>query len=96
MRVSREDFSEKPVVFTDHARLRMLQRGARKEDVVEAIRVGQKEPGQRGLFLYRLNLQFSREWDGQYYAIQQVVAVVAEEQRRFVVVNTRSTFRRKQ
>jgi hypothetical protein len=34
----------KPVVFTSHARQRMLDRGAREEDVLEAIRIGQREP----------------------------------------------------
>lgn len=73
----------KPIVFTDHSRARMR---AREEDVREAIRVGQREPAQRGLFLYRLNLEFQREWDGHYYGIQQVAPVVAEEEGRFVVV----------
>jgi hypothetical protein len=54
--------------------------------VREAIRVGQREPAQRGLLLYRLNLEFRREWDGHYYGIQQVAPVVAEEEQRFVVV----------
>jgi len=81
-----EEKGLKPIVFTTHARLRMEQRGAREEDVREAIRSGQREQGQRGLFLYRLNLEFKREWDGQYYAIQQVVPVVAEEEQRIVVV----------
>ncbi len=40
LRVSQEELLQKPVVFTAHACVRMLQRGAREEDVVEAIRVG--------------------------------------------------------
>jgi hypothetical protein len=27
-----------------------------------------------------------REWDGRYYAVQQVAPVVAEEEHRFVVI----------
>ena len=46
----------KPVVFTAHARERARERGAREEDVVQAIRIGQREAAQRGLDLYRLNL----------------------------------------
>ena len=34
----------------------MRERGAREEDVREAIRIGHREPAQRGLYLYRLNL----------------------------------------
>lgn len=78
--------TSKPVVFSDHAQMRMHERGARKEDVLEAIRIGEHEPAQRGLHLYRLNLEFKREWDGRYYGIQQVVPIVAEEQDRYVVV----------
>jgi hypothetical protein len=64
----------------------MQERGAREEDVVEAIRIGEREPAQRGLVLYRLNLEFKREWDGRYYGIQQVAPVVAEEHDRIFVV----------
>ena len=64
----------------------MLERGAHEEVVLEAIRLGQREPGRRGLALYRLNLEFKREWDGRYYGVQQVAPVVAEEQDRIVVV----------
>jgi len=76
----------KPVVFSTHALQRMKERGTREEDVRQAIRIGRREPAQRGLFLYRLNLEFKREWDDRYYAIQQVAPVVAEEEDRFVVV----------
>ena len=76
----------KPIVFSNHARLRMADRGAREDDVVSAIRTGQREPAQRGLWLYRLNLEFQRDWDGKRYSVQQVVAIAAEEADRIVVV----------
>ena len=84
--MSSEKLPVKPVIFTSHAYQRMRQRGALEEEVVEAIRRGRKEAGQRGLSLYRLNLEFKREWDGHYYAVKQVVPVVAEEGNRFVVI----------
>jgi hypothetical protein len=49
-----------------HALQRMRERGAHEEDVHQAIRIGRREPAQRGLFLYRLNVEFKREWDGRY------------------------------
>jgi hypothetical protein len=76
----------KPVVFTAHARKRTHERGTREEDVSEAIRIGEREPAQRGLSLYRLNLEFHREWDGRYYRVQQVAPIVAEEPDRIVVI----------
>ena len=64
----------------------MRERGTNEGDVREAIRIGMREPAQRGLVLYRLNLEFKREWDGRYYGVQQVVPIVAEEEDRIVVV----------
>jgi len=76
----------KPIVFTRHARDRCAQRGTTETDVAESIRTGKPEPAQRGLWLYRLNLEFQREWAGVWYAVQQVAPVVDEEAHRFVVV----------
>jgi hypothetical protein len=76
----------KPVVFTRHARDRCAQRGTTEADVTAAIRSGKREPAQRGLWLYRLNLEYQREWAGKWYAVQQVAPVVEEEADRFVVV----------
>jgi len=33
-----------------------------------------------------LNIEFQAEWDGKYYAVQQVAPVVAEEPHRLVVI----------
>ena len=44
------------------------------------------EPAQRGLWLYRLNLEYQREWGGAWQAVQQVAPVVDEEAGRFVVI----------
>ena len=54
--------------------------------MIRAIQTGRREPAQRGLFLYRLTLEYRREWDGRYYAVQQVAPVVDELPDRFVVV----------
>jgi hypothetical protein len=54
--------------------------------VRSAIRLGQREPAQRGLTQYRINREFRREWAGRYYGVQQVVAVVDESAERVVVV----------
>jgi len=77
---------QRNIVFTTHARQRLRERGASEEDVVEAIRIGLKETAQRGLFQYRINLEYKREWDGKYYDVQQVLPVVAEEKDRIIVV----------
>jgi hypothetical protein len=76
----------KAIVFTNHARERCVQRGATETDVVRAVREGKREPAQRDLWQFRLNLEFQKEWAGNWYAVQQVVPVVAEETDRFVVI----------
>ena len=53
---------------------------------IATIRNGKREQAQRGLWLFRINLEYQREWDGTWYAVQQVAAVVDEGADRFVVV----------
>ncbi len=76
----------KRVVFTNHVAGRLVERGTTEDAVVEAIRIGEREAAQRGLSLYRLNLEFNRAWHGRRYRMQQVAPVVAEEEDRLVVV----------
>jgi hypothetical protein len=64
----------------------MAARGVSESDVISAIRGGSKEPAQRGLWLFRLNLEYQRDWSGSWYAIQQVAPLVDEETDRLVVV----------
>jgi hypothetical protein len=75
----------KPIVFTRHARDRCAGRGTTEADITNAIRGGRREPAQRGLCLYRLNLEYQGEWAGKWYAVQQV-APVEERADRFVVI----------
>jgi Domain of unknown function (DUF4258) len=76
----------KPIVFSRHALERCKQRGAAETDVIAAIRNGKREPAQRGLWLFRLNLEYQREWGGKYYAVQQISPIVDEGPDRLVVV----------
>jgi Domain of unknown function (DUF4258) len=78
--------SIKPIVFTNHARQRLKERGTNEESVREAIRIGEAESARRGLVLYRLNQEFKKKWDGRYYGVQQVAPVVKEEDDRLIVI----------
>ncbi|HEX9728304.1 MAG TPA: hypothetical protein VGA37_07365 [Gemmatimonadales bacterium] len=42
--------------------------------------------------MFRLNLEFKREWDSKYYGVQQVAPVVAEEPERFVVITVYTSY----
>jgi len=77
---------EKPVRFSRHALQQMVERGAIQEEVLEAIRSGEQVPAKRGRLGYRKNFQYERLWGGRYYAVKQVLAIVAEEPETLVVV----------
>ncbi|MEM2045689.1 MAG: DUF4258 domain-containing protein [Candidatus Caldarchaeum sp.] len=76
----------KPVKFSDHARDKMLDRGASEEEVLMAIHTGSLEPARKGRVMFRKNFDFHRSWRGRRYAIKQVAPVVAEEPGKLVVV----------
>ena len=76
----------KRIVFTSHARQRMKDRGASEGSVIEAIRTGGREPAHSGRAMFRLNMEFKREWDGVYYNVQQVLPVVVEENDLIIVI----------
>jgi hypothetical protein len=59
----------KPIVLARHAHDKLEERGASESDVLQAIRIGKRERAQRGLYLYRLNLEFNRVWAGRYYGV---------------------------
>lgn len=64
----------------------MQERGAQERDVRAAIRTGHRELAQQGLSAYRLEVDFKREWRGRYYDVQEIEAIVAEEDESTVVV----------
>ena len=70
----------------------MADRGISEREVIEAIRIGRREPAQRGLAQFRLNLEYRRVWAGKYYGVKQVLPVVAEEAGRYVVVTVYSFY----
>jgi len=77
---------EKLVRFSRHALQQMVERGATQDDVLETVRSGEQVPAKHGRVGYRKNFQYQRLWGGQYYAVKQVLAVVAEEPETLVVV----------
>jgi hypothetical protein len=83
---------DRAIIFTKHAREKMLDRGVSEEDVTKALRIGQREPARRGLWQYRVNMEFRREWAGKYYGMQQVMPVVVEEEDQYVVVTVYASY----
>jgi hypothetical protein len=76
----------KPIVFSSHAREKMLDRGASEGEVKAAIRSGSSEPARKGRVMFRKNFAYDKLWRGKHYAIKQVAPIIAEERERLVVV----------
>jgi hypothetical protein len=76
----------KPIVFSSHAREKMLDRGASEAEVEAAIRAGNVEPARKGRLMFRKNFAFGRRWRGKQCAVKQVAPIVVDEADRWVVV----------
>jgi hypothetical protein len=76
----------KRIVFSAHAREQMAERGADQAEVEEAIRLGEEAPAKRGRTGFRRNFQYDDLWGGRRYAVKQVMAIIAEEADKIVVV----------
>jgi len=80
----------KHIVFSEHATKQMLERGASKEEVIQAIRSGESLPAKHGRIAYRHNFQYNSKWGNKFYHIKQVMPVVKEE--NVILVVTVYTF----
>ncbi len=76
----------KPIRLTAHAKEQCLERGASETEVREAIERGIAEPARRGRSMYRLNLPYGANWQGERYAIKQVAPVAIETENEIIVV----------
>ena len=86
------EHADKPIVLSRHAHIRLRERGATEALVLLAVRIGAREPAQRGMFLHRLDVPFGGTWHKRQYDTMQVAAVVAEEFDRLVVVTVYTFF----
>lgn len=76
----------KPIHFSKHSLLQMIERGAIEQEIIEAINSGEKVPAKKGRQGYRKNFQYDRKWGERTYAIKQVLVIVVEEKDRLVVI----------
>jgi hypothetical protein len=76
----------KPIRLTSHACLQCAERGATKEEVARTVREGAREPAKLGRTLCRFNFAFNRTWQGNWYAVKQVAAVIKESAAEIVVI----------
>lgn len=76
----------KPIIFSDHALFQMLERGASKKEVTEAIRNGERITAKHQREAYRKNFQFDSKWANKFYHIKQVMPIVKDEERGIAVI----------
>ena len=78
--------NRKEIIFSNHAKTKMGDRGASEDEVRKAIEEGSSEPARKGHLMFRKNLPFNAMWRGKHYSIKQVAPVVSEENNGLVVI----------
>ncbi len=76
----------KGVKFSDHALIRMHQRGTTEEEVKLTIREGKRKPAKKGRTRFEHSTAFNRLWGGKRYAMKKVAAIVVETNESLMVV----------
>lgn len=76
----------KSIVFSQHALDQLKDRGTSKEEVEKAIREGERIPAKEGCIAFRKNFLFDSNWRGKHYELKQVMPIVIEEARRWIVI----------
>lgn len=76
----------KPIVFTRHALDNLGDRGATRDEVEDAIRLGEQIPAKERRIAFRKNFPFRSTWKGRPYETKQVMPIVVEEPDRLVVI----------
>lgn len=76
----------KSIRLTYHAKEQCIERGAEEDEVLECIRSGKREKAKLGRELCRYNFSFKDFWQGEFYPIKQVCAVIKDEEKEIVVI----------
>ncbi len=64
----------------------MRERGASEQDVLTAIRDGERIPAKHGRVASRQNFQYNHLWAGRRYRIKQVMPIVKDAGDHLVVI----------
>ena len=74
------------VSFHPHALLRMDERGASQEEVIQAIREGERFPAKFERTGFRRNFPFEGLWQERHYANKQVEAFAVSEKNGWLII----------
>ncbi|MBN2009606.1 hypothetical protein JW960_09715 [candidate division KSB1 bacterium] len=74
------------VTLHPHARMRLTERGATENEVIDTILRGETFSAKFGRTGFRLNFNFDAIWRGKKYGTKQIEAYAVEEQERWIVI----------
>ncbi len=69
-----------------HAATRLIERGATEEEIVSAVKTGEKFSAKFGRTGFRRNFAYNGQWRGRHYATKQVEAIAVEDGGGWLVV----------
>ncbi|MBU0559153.1 MAG: hypothetical protein ABIJ40_14825 [Bacteroidota bacterium] len=69
-----------------HAKQRMIERGAKEEEVIKTIGEGEKFPAKFGRVGFRRNFIFNNVWRNEKYNSKQLEVYGVEEGNEFIVI----------
>jgi len=75
-----------------HARLRLIERGATEDEVVETVLLGEAFPAKFERSGFRRNFEYNSEWRSHTYANKQVEAICVPENDDWLVITVMVKF----
>ena len=76
----------KPIRFTKNAQEQCSQRGTNEVETIQAIRTGTRRTIQSGRYRYQFTFQYNANWQDNFFAIKQVIPIVAETDSELIVM----------
>jgi hypothetical protein len=76
----------KPIRLSEHARQQLRFRGAKEEQVIEAIETETWQTAELGRLECSKDFVFSSEWNKKYYGIKKVRPIFVDEPDEIIVV----------
>ncbi len=77
------------IKIVDHAKERMLTRGATLKEVKEVIKSGNELPAKHGRRAKEKIFKYGKQWLGKIYPQKKVVVIYVEEDNKVVVITVK-------
>ena len=74
------------VTFHPHALLRLPERGASEQEVIDTVAKGEEFQAKFNRTGFRLNMPFEKEWKGKFYNTKQIEAYAVLENESWLVI----------